>query len=146
MENKKSLQFIKAGIILNLFEYVIILITFLNLYMRFDDFTIMNRYVINKQMQSSSFFQMLQSMLYSGEFINYVIFSVFVLTILYIAFNTIFIILEFIAYCKIKKEENIIIWKNVIIAMGIRGIFYDLSSIPFLIGGLSINASKEIKK
>lgn len=139
MENKKAMFLIKLGVILNLFQYFIVFITFINLYIRFDDFSIMNRYVTNKQMQSSSFFQMLQSMIYSGELLNYALFLAFVLLILYLVFNTIFIILEIIAFFKLRKVQNSIILKNFIIAMGIRGIFYDLSSIPFLIGGLSLN-------
>lgn len=146
MENKKAMFFIKLGVILNLFQYLIVFITFVNLYIRFDDFSIMNRYVTNKQMQSSSFFQMLQSMLFSGELLNYALFLAFVLLILYLVFNTVFVILEIIAFFKLRKVQNSVIWKNFIVAMGIRGIFYDLSSIPFLIGGLSLNISAEDKK
>ena len=144
MENKKSLSFIKAGIILNLFEYVIVVITFLNLYNLFDDFTIINRSVTNMQMKSYSFFNMLQSMLYSGEIENYIICIVFIILILYIVFNTLFIILEVIAYWKIKNNKNIVIWKSFIITMGIKGIFYDISAIPFLIGGMSINTNNNL--
>jgi hypothetical protein len=146
MENKKAMFLIKLGVILNLFQYIIVFITFVNLYIRFDDFSIMNRYVTNKQMQSSSFFQMLQSMLFSGELLNYALFISFVLLILYIVFNTVFIVLEVIAFFKLRKVQNSVIWKNFIVAMGIRGIFNDLSSIPFLIGGLSLNITNADKK
>lgn len=141
MENKKSLSFIKIGIILNLFEYAIALITFVNLYIKFDDFTIMNRYVTNKQMQSSSFFQMLQSMIYSGEFINYIICSVFVILMIYLSLNTIFIILETVAFFKLKKNKNIEAWKYFIISMGLKGILCSISSIPLFIGGMLVKSN-----
>lgn len=138
MQNKKALRWLNFGIIFQLFQFIMIAIVLANLLYRFSDFTIINHSVTNGQMQSFSFMQMLQAMLYSGEPINYMLFFSFIVLFAYVGITLICLVLELIAYFKIAKGNNVAIWKNVMIVMGIRGIFYDIGCIPLLVGGLSV--------
>ena len=130
MQNKKALRWLNFGIIFQLFQFIMIAIVLANLLYRFSDFTIINHSVTNGQM--------LQAMLYSGEPINYMLFFSFIVLFAYVGITLICLVLELIAYFKIAKGNNVAIWKNVMIVMGIRGIFYDIGCIPLLVGGLSV--------
>ncbi|MBD1382495.1 hypothetical protein [Metabacillus arenae] len=145
MQNKTAQNLVLIGIGLNIIQWVVVLLAFLKIKSLFGSYTITNPNVVNGSMQSFSFWQMLESMIYSGAPINIIAFTVIIVCIFYLVLSAIFIFLEIIAYFKIR--QNNVAWSTFILAMGFKNILLDISGVPFLVAGLMMyrgNRTKQI--
>lgn len=89
-------------------------------------------------MTSFSFVDWLKLMIYSGVPLNYIAFFAIVCCLLYLIPTAIFIVLEIVAYFKIRKNNNSY-WAYFILAKGIKNAVIDLSAVHFLIASFILH-------
>ncbi|KAF1677772.1 MULTISPECIES: hypothetical protein [Bacillus] len=134
MRNKKAESLVITGLILHIIQWGFILWAFLKIKHLFSDYTIYNPNVVGGSMQSLSFVQMLRSMIYSGAFVNYVLFFALI-TLMYCAvLHAILIVLEMTAYIMIRRNPASA-WGFFLTAAGVKLAVLNITGIPFIAAG-----------
>ncbi|MEG7336156.1 hypothetical protein [Bacillus sp. 0102A] len=134
MRNKKAESLVLTGLILHIIQWILILWAFLKIKHLFSDYTIYNPNVISGSMQSLSFIQMMRAMIYSGAFVNYILFFALVLLIYCVVLHAILIVMEMAAYVMIRRNPASS-WAVFLTAAGVKLAILNITGIPYIAAG-----------
>ncbi|MCO4852510.1 hypothetical protein [Bacillus vallismortis] len=142
MRNKKAESLVLTGLILHIIQWILIVGVFLKMKHLFSDYTIYNPNVISGSMQSLSFIQMMRAMMYSGAFVNYILFFALVFLIYCVVLHAILIVMEVAAYVRIRRDPASL-WSVFLAAAGVKLAILNITGIPFLAAGFLLMKQKK---